>query len=469
MSSKEANLIRETCTPALFAKTISAGKWVLAAHLLLLDRKLIETINKPDGRLIVQMPPRHGKSELVSRYFPAWYLGTFPDRQVMLASYEAHQAAKYGRYARNLIDEHGQKVFGVRVADDSSAADRWGIAGREGGMVTAGVGGPLTGKGAHVLIVDDPVKNAEQAVSEVYRDKAWEWWQSTAFTRLEPGGATIIVQTRWHNDDLAGKVQQEQQEEGWDVVSLPAIAEEDDLLGRRPGEPLWPERYPLERLEKIRAGQSPYWWNSLFQQRPSQHESVEWPAEYFDDRIWFDEWPRDHVIIKTMALDPSKGKSDKKGDYSAFAMLMVDRNFNMWIDCDMDRRPPEKIVTDGVELYRNFGPDRFGIESNAWQELLGKDFTRVFLDRGMPWVEPLQIENRVNKIVRIRDLGQFLRDRRLRVKRNAGGRILVQQLREFPLAKHDDGPDAVEMAVRLAEQAIGGPQVTEDEFLPMGY
>ena len=150
-------------------------------------------------------------------------------------------------------------------------------------------------------------------------------------------------------------------------------------------------------------------------------------------------------------------------------MLMVDRNFNLWVDCNMERRPPERIVTDGVELFREFQPNRFGIESNAWQELLGKDFTRVFLDRGMPWVEPLQIENRVNKIVRIRDLGQFLRDRRIRIKRNAGGRILVQQLREFPLAKHDDGPDAVEMAVRLAEEAIGGPQAMEDEFLPMGY
>lgn len=461
-------MIRSTCTPALFAGHASMGKWLLAAHLLLLDRKLVETINKRDGRLIVQMPPRHGKSELISRYLPAWYLGTFPDRNVMLVSYEAHQAAKYGRYARNLMIENGPKVFGVSVADDSSAADRWGIQGREGGMVTAGIGGPLTGKGAHLLIVDDPIKNAEQAVSEVYRDKAWEWWQSTAFTRLEPGGSIIIVQTRWHNDDLAGRVQREQAEEGWDVVSLPAIAEEDDLLGRAVGEPLWPERYPLERLAKMRGGMSPYWWNALFSQRPSQHESVEWPAEYFDDRIWFDEWPREW-LIKTMALDPSKGKSDHKGDYSAFAKLMVDRNFNLWIDCDMERRPPEQIVTDGVELYREFAPDRFGIESNAWQELLGKDFTRVFLERNMPWVEPLQIENRVNKIVRIRDLGQFLRDRRFRVKRNAGGRLLVNQLREFPLAKHDDGPDACEMAIRLAEEALGGPRESDDEHLDLGF
>lgn len=435
----------------------------------MLDRKLTDTISRPDGRLIVQMPPRHGKSELISRYFPAWYLGTFPDRQVMLASYQAHQAAKYGRFARNIMAEHGSKYFGVTVAPDSSAADNWRIEGREGGMVTAGIGGPLTGKGADVLIIDDPIKNSKDAVSEVMRDTAWEWWQSTAFTRVEPGGSIIIVQTRWHNDDLAGMVQREQAEEGWDVVSLPAIAEEDDQLGRLPGEALWPERWSIERLLKKQSGQSPYWWNCLFQQRPSQHEDVEWPAEYFDDRIWFDEWPRDQVICKTMALDPSKGKSDHKGDYSAFAMLMVDRNFNLWVDCNMERRPPERIVTDGVELFREFQPDRFGIESNAWQELLGKDFTRVFSDRGMPWVEPLQIENRVNKIVRIRDLGQFLRDRRIRIKRNAGGRILVQQLREFPLAKHDDGPDAVEMAVRLAEEAIGGPQAMEDEFLPMGY
>lgn len=135
------------------------------------------------------MPPRHGKSETVSRYLPAWYLGRFPDRRVMLASYEAHFAATWGRKARELLEQVGPEVFGVSVSERSAAASAWDIAGRRGGMVTAGVGGPLTGKGAHLLVIDDPVKNAEEAQSELLREKAFGWWRSTARTRLERGGA----------------------------------------------------------------------------------------------------------------------------------------------------------------------------------------------------------------------------------------------------------------------------------------
>jgi hypothetical protein len=213
------------------------------------------------------MPPRHGKSELVSRYFPAWYLGTFPDRRVILAGYEADFAAGWGGKARDLLDQHGA-AFGVRVRAESSARHRWDITGHSGGMLTAGVGGPLTGRGADVLIIDDPIKNAEEAHSATYRERAWDWYRSVAYTRLEPRGGVILIATRWHDDDLVGRVLQAEPDR-WRVLSLPAVAEEADPLGRRAGEALWPVRYPISALEATRRVVGEYWWSAQYQQRPS--------------------------------------------------------------------------------------------------------------------------------------------------------------------------------------------------------
>jgi predicted phage terminase large subunit-like protein len=215
---------------------------------------------------MVFMPPRHGKSELISKYFPAWYLGTFPNNHVILVSYEADFAASWGRKAREVLDELGND-FGVKVNQESSAAKHWEIEDHSGGMDAAGAYGPITGKGADVLVIDDPVKNAEEAYSPLQREKLWDWYQSTAFTRLEPNGAIILVMTRWHEDDLAGRLLK--QEAGqWEIVSLPALAEADDPLNRTEGDALWPERFPMEQLLEKKKSVGSYWWSAMYQQRP---------------------------------------------------------------------------------------------------------------------------------------------------------------------------------------------------------
>ncbi len=218
------------------------------------------------------MPPRHGKSELVSHWFPVWFLNQWADRRIILASYEADFAASWGRKVRNSITAN-QEHLSVRVADDSAAANRWDTT-EGGGMVTAGVGGPITGRGAHLLVIDDPVKNAEDANSETIRQKVWDWWTSTAYTRLEPGGAAVVVMTRWHEDDLVGRLIREMASDGehWDVLNLPALAEEGDALGRQLGEPLWPWRFASEALAKIKRAIGSYFWAALYQQRPSPPE-----------------------------------------------------------------------------------------------------------------------------------------------------------------------------------------------------
>ena len=256
------------------AWTVSEGRWFPYEHLLFLNRKLVDVAAGRIKRLIVSMPPRHGKSELVSRYFPAWYIGTFPDKRIILVSYEADFAATWGRKARDLLEEHGPSLFGVRVSGKSSAANRWDIEGHEGGMVTAGVNGPITGKGADIGIIDDPVKNDQEALSVTYRERAYEWYKSTFRTRIQRDGAIILIMTRWHENDLAGKLLAAQEEEGekWEVVSLPALAEDDDPLGREFGQPLCPDLFSKDALESIKKAVGSYWWASLYQQRPSPVE-----------------------------------------------------------------------------------------------------------------------------------------------------------------------------------------------------
>jgi predicted phage terminase large subunit-like protein len=268
-------------------------------HVELIDETIVEAIagNLPP-RLIFEAPPRHGKSELVSRWTPAWYAGTFPDKRVMLGSYEAEFAATWGRKAREILETVGQPIFGVNVAEDARARNLWesrlSWTPEEedlfdwqitdgGGMITAGVGGPMTGKGADLLIIDDPVKNREEADSPTYRKRTWEWWQSTAYTRLEPGGIAVVMQTRWHEDDLAGRLIAEMESGGeeWHVVRLPALAERNDPLRREIGEALWGERYDEEALEKIKVAVGTYVWEALYQQRPAPIE-----GGIFKDAWW---------------------------------------------------------------------------------------------------------------------------------------------------------------------------------------
>ncbi len=225
-------------------------------------------------RLIVTEPPRHGKSLLISQYFPVWYLGNFPEHRIILTSYEADFASGWGRRARDILEEHGGGLFGINVRQDSSAANRWDLAGHDGGMVTAGAGGPVTGKGGNCILIDDPFKNAQEANSETIRDRVWEWYQSTLYTRLEPDGVLIIIMTRWHEDDLVGRLLNPDYGpvEDWDIINLPAFAEDVDPLGREVGEPLWPERYGKAELLRIKDTVGNYWWNALYQQRPAPPE-----------------------------------------------------------------------------------------------------------------------------------------------------------------------------------------------------
>lgn len=348
--------------PAGAALIASQGRWKPARHLQLLNRKLIDVMRGRTKRLAVFMPPRHGKSELVSKYFPASWLGENPDDRVMLASYEAGFAASWGRKVRDLMHGEIGDLCDVHVREDSKAANSWDLSSRLGGMTTAGVGGPMTGKGARLLIIDDPVKNAEEASSATIQQRNWDWYTSTAYTRLEPDGAVVLLQTRWHQMDLGGQILSHATENGehWDVVNLPAIAEENDLLGRSPGEALWPERFDLAGLERIKKTIGAYWFSALYQQRPSPASGGKFLREWFryhraseagDGVRKLDNGPAVNLrdCRKFGVLDLAFSQK-READWTVLGAFGVDQKSNLLL-LDLDRR---KIEAPGlVAMVRN--------------------------------------------------------------------------------------------------------------------
>lgn len=288
-------------SPAGFAWSATQGEWQLEPYLALLDEHLVAVAERQIRRLAVFMPPRHGKSELISRFFSAWYVMRY-QRRVLLSSYEARFAQWWGLQARELVREFGS-AFGVSLSRVLAQQSWWGLEGVESraSMATAGVGGPVTGKGGDILICDDPVKNAAEADSETIREAVWRWWTRTWVTRKQPGAGQILVMTRWNLDDVGGRVLDATGQD-WTVLKLPAIADEREVWQvlwpspkpeqppqqvewvREEGEALCPSRFPLSELAEIRSDLSDERaWSALYQQQPVPEGGAIWHREWFTE------------------------------------------------------------------------------------------------------------------------------------------------------------------------------------------
>jgi len=443
-------------SPRTFAHKASSGKWTCPRHLEHLNERLLDVAAGKSKRLMVFMPPRHGKSEFISKYFTAWYLGTFPDRRVILTSYEADFAAQWGRRARELIEEHGKLSFveRVEVLPDSSAASRWDIKGHQGGMVTAGVGGPITGKGGHLIIIDDPVKNAEQASSKTYRDKAWEWYQSTLYTRLEPGGALILIMTRWNQGDLAGKILEDMQNGGepWEILNLPALAEDNDQIGRTPGDPLWPERFTREDLARIQRTVGSYHWTALYQQRPTPQEGGMFKRHWFPI---IEAAPRDLIMVRRWDL----AASQQRGDYTAGLLLgKKDGRFYV-LDLRHARESPagvEALVrqaaeddgyTVSIRMEREPGSSGVNtIDYYARKVLEGYDF------KGIPSTGPKEV--RAQPVSAAAEAGNVI------LIRGHWNTAFLDEVTLFPNGDHDDIVDVLSGAFTDLTQMSEGSELT---------
>jgi predicted phage terminase large subunit-like protein len=414
----------------------TVGRWIMADHLSVLNRLLVEVATGALNRLMIAMPPRHGKSWLTSCYLPAWYLGTYPDRRVILASYEADFASSWGRKARDVLTRC-TSLFGVRVRGDSSAASRWDIQGHEGGMITAGVGGPITGRGADLLIIDDPIKNAEEAQSETYRAKAWDWYESTAYTRLEPGGRIVLIQTRWHNDDLAGRILRESAEP-WTTAIWPAIAEADDPLGRAPGAPLWPDRYPIERLMEIKQAIGPRWFGALYQQRPVPAEGLVFRREWFPT---VDAAPVELESVRYWDMAASAPRHGRDPDWTV-GVLMGRTAAGIYYVLDVRRvqATPGDIETLIRRTAEQDGRDvAIAIEEEPGAS--GKMVIDYYVKALAGWrVHGCRLTG--DKRLRAEPLAIQAQAGNVRLLRAPWNKAFLDELEEFPVGRHDDQVDA---------------------------
>lgn len=286
LSAAEARLARlSLLTFTVYTRPDYLVNW----HHQTVARALDRVLQHKCRRLMIFMPPQNGKSELVSRRFPAYVFGKRPDTRVILCSYSDSLAHAMSRDVQKIMDGiEYRTLFDTRLGEASDPEKRtqgqFDVVGKRGSFVAAGVGGPIGGKTADIGIIDDPIKNREEAESEVYREKLWDWYTSTFATRqFGSDGAIILCQTRWHEDDLAGRLlklaAENPEAEQWEVVSLPAIAEVADAH-RQVGDPLWPAKYPLEELARRRAN-GEYDFASLYQQRPAPSGGGLFKEEWF--------------------------------------------------------------------------------------------------------------------------------------------------------------------------------------------
>ncbi len=269
------NVLKEgwRLTPATMAVKLTEGRWIPAKHLLYISTIVATEIAKGDARIILTMPFRHGKSEFLSINTPIWFLEKWPHKYVMNLTYGAELATDFSLRVRDtFLNPDLHHLLRTRLNKNKLRVDRF-LTTAGGGLTAAGIGGPVVGRGADLMLIDDYIKNHEEALSQNGHKKMMQWFKSTAYTRLEPGGSLVILATRWDYKDLIARLQLELPHENWVVINLPMYAEVNDPLGRELGEVLWPERYNLEACQRIEKTLGKYWFAAQCQQNPKESMS----------------------------------------------------------------------------------------------------------------------------------------------------------------------------------------------------
>lgn len=436
-----------------FCQHITNDLWRPFKHLEYLCEILQHIEQKKIRRLILNMPPQHGKSITTSELFPAWYLGNHPDDRVILTSYGADLAAGFSENARDHFKIWGPEIWGLEVSDSSSAKDSWRIAGHRGFMISAGVGGPITGKPANVLIIDDPLKNRKEAESETIRQDVINYYKSVLRTRLAQDGCIILIMTRWHPEDLAGHLIKNG-EDKWTVINLPAIAKENDPLGRLPGTPLCPELHDLADLQDIQNDLGPYDWSALYDGNPMSEKGNLFKREYFryfevKDDIFILHKPNGDVVIPVRSCtcfqtyDPT-GSSKTSADFGVLGtwyltpaadLLLVDV-------LSMQKTVPEQ-VDDVRMMYHRFRPVAIGVEKNG----IGLATLQYLQLAGLPIDDVNADADKYSRAVPI-----AMRYKAGKVFHLSGAPYLETyeaELLSFPKGKYDDRVDMAAYAARL--------------------
>lgn len=419
-------------------------QYAAAAHHKLIAEKLEAVERGEIKRLMINMPPRHGKSEKASKRFPAWFLGRNPDAQIIAASYNSDLANDFGRSVRNIVsDRLYGNVFETRLAPDSRAANRWNTE-AGGAYVAAGVGTAVTGRGADLLIIDDPIKDREEADSETVREKVWNWYTSTARTRLMPGGAIIIIQTRWHEDDLSGRLIEQEEATGrkdWEKLILPAINDQ--------GEALWPEWYPIEALEEIRreiSYTSIRDWESLYQQNPAPVEGTYFKRDWFDRRHAKAEKPYHVYITSDYAV------TEDGGDWTEHGVWGFNGEDLLQLDWWSGQTAADKWIEALIDLIAQWKPlcafGEGGVIEKAVRPMLMRRMMERKVHCRMEWIPSVK-----DKPTRARAFQARAAMGKVSLLTGPRGDDVLAQLLSFPAGKHDDKVDVCSLMGMVIDEA----------------
>jgi predicted phage terminase large subunit-like protein len=416
-------------------------------HLCEIRRQLKRITDGKIDRLMIFCPPRHGKSQMTTIRYPVWRLAKEPGLPVILGCYNQTLANRFSRTARKIAATQ------VTLDPERTAVEEW-LTTAGGGVRAVGVGAGITGTGAKLIMIDDPVKNRDEAESVTYRDRVWDWYTDDLFTRREPGGAMVLIMTRWHEDDLAGRILASEDGPNWTVVNLPALAEDNDPLGREPGVALWPERYDVASLTQIRTVLGTYSFSALYQQSPVP------PGGGMFHREWFD-------VVGAAPVEASRCRYWDKaatadGDYSVGTKIARDREGVFYIeDVVRGQWSPlarERIMRQTAEM--DGGDVTVGVEQEPGSGGLESAQNSVRNLAGFAvYAEKVTGE----KQVRAMPFAAQCEARNVKLVRGAWNAAYLDELCAFPYGSHDDQVDSSSGAFARLVGGLGLGMAWEDD------
>ncbi len=425
-------------------------------HHLIIDKALERVERGELKRLMIFAPPRHSKSEKASRRFPAYYLGRNPTKQIITTTYGHDLASDFGRDVRGIVSsEEYAKLFDVGLRSDSKSANRWHTS-EDGIYISTGVGGSITGRGFDLGLIDDPFKNREDADSEIIRKKVWKWYTSTFYTRRMPGAAIIIILTRWHEDDLAGRLLEKQKQGGdqWEVINLQAIENE----GTNHEKALWPEWYPLEDLHQIKSVIGDRDWSALYQQNPVPDEGIYFTKDKFR---WYDKLP-DNL---TFYGGSDYAVTEDGGDFTEHGVFGVCPNDNVYIaDWWSGQTQSDVWIETQLDLVLKWKAMMWGSEMGAIRKAVEPFLElRMRQRRAFTTLEWLPTQAN-NKEAGARTFQALVNSGLVYLPKGEQWAMdLVNQLVLFPAGKYDDKVDVCTQFARMINKVWSGQAETKKE------
>lgn len=431
---------------------VNLSRYIVAEHHRSIAEELHRVRTGKTLRLILTLPPRFGKSQLASKSFIPWFVGEDPSRQVIFATYAQTFAEDFGRYVRDLMLSplYNQVFPDCRVSRDSRSAARIGT--EDGGTsVFVGRGGPITGRGADLALIDDPLKDREEADSQTIRDQLWEWYWSVLYTRLMPGGRIVIIQTRWHEDDLVGRLTNpssefydEEEASKWRVVNYPALGED--------GVSLWPERYSAEYLCSIRK-MNPRMFNALYQQNPTPPEGNFFKASWIRNCSQRD-LPPD---LQYYAASDHAVSTSKDGNYTCMVIAGVDQNDDIYIvDCWWEKESSEHVVAAMLRLMQKWRPITWWAEKGHISMSIGP-FLRQRMKEERVYINLEELVPVKSKEARAQSIqGRMSMGKVYLLKGAPWYARALQELLKFPFGATDDFVDPLAHLGMGLDKMVGG-------------